>query len=73
MLNCHEATRLMSEAQERKLSLKEKSALEVHRMMCSGCRNFGKQMQVLHEIAHAYVQGADESASGATPQGDNRN
>ena len=44
MLNCHNATRLMSEAQERKLAVSEVMSLKFHRMMCQGCNNFGKQM-----------------------------
>lgn len=62
MLNCHEATRLMSEAQEHPLKLGEKVSLKMHVMMCSGCRNFGKQMHILREFTRAYAEGADESA-----------
>lgn len=60
MLNCHEATRLMSEAQERPLPLPEKVSLKLHTMMCSGCRNFGEQMGAIRQIAHAYAEGRDE-------------
>ncbi len=62
MLNCREATRLMSEAQEHPLELGETLSLKMHVMMCSGCRNFGRQMHSLREIARAYTKGADESA-----------
>ncbi len=58
MMNCQQATRLMSDAQERKLSLKDRTALKMHVMMCSGCRNFGQQMDTLRDIAHAYAKGA---------------
>lgn len=57
MLNCREVTQLFSEAQERKLGLKEKLSLQVHTMMCSGCRNFGSQMQILRQIARTYAKG----------------
>lgn len=67
MMNCQEATRLLSDAQERELSLKDRAALKFHIMMCSGCRNFGKQMGTLRDIAHSYAKGAeseeDSSAS----------
>ena len=62
MLNCQGATRLLSEAQEQKLGLQERMALQMHLVMCSGCRNFGKQMHTLRQITRAYVQGADERA-----------
>jgi|CXWL01.1.fsa_nt_gi hypothetical protein len=62
MLNCQEVTRLLSQAQEQKLGLQERLPLQMHLMMCSGCRNFGKQMDVLRQLARAYVRGADERA-----------
>ncbi len=60
MLNCREATRLSSEAQERALALKERMSLTMHVMMCSGCRNFGKQMHTLRQVMRAYANGDDE-------------
>ncbi len=56
MMNCQQATRLLSDAQERELSLKDRAALKFHVMMCSGCRNFGKQMGTLRDIAHSYAK-----------------
>ena len=47
MLSCEEATRLLSEAQDRKLLLPEKLRLETHMAMCKGCRNYRKQMSFL--------------------------
>jgi len=60
MLNCHEVTQLLSESQERSLSLKERLPLKMHLMMCSGCRNFGQQMHTLRQVTHAYVKGENE-------------
>jgi len=57
MMNCKQATRLLSEAQERQLSLKEKATLRMHTAMCSGCRNFGKQMGIIRSLTHQFVQG----------------
>ncbi len=63
MLNCHDATRLMSEAQERPLKFGEKMELRLHVSMCSGCRNFGKQMGSIRSIARAYVKRRDRGES----------
>ncbi|WP_225672914.1 zf-HC2 domain-containing protein [Thalassolituus marinus] len=52
-MNCEQATRLMSEAQERPLNLKEKTELKFHTVMCSGCRRFGEQMTVLRQLTKA--------------------
>ncbi len=63
MMNCQQATRLLSDAQERELSLKDRAALKFHVMMCSGCRNFGKQMDTLSDIAHNYAKGSDSDGA----------
>ena len=57
MLNCHEATRLLSESQERPLRVNERVGMRMHLMMCSGCRNFERHMAVMRkamrEFAHS--------------------
>lgn len=63
MPNCHDATRLMSEAQERDLAFKERLSLKIHVMICSGCRNFGEQMHTLRLAMRAYANGDDERAN----------
>ncbi|GIX23546.1 MULTISPECIES: zf-HC2 domain-containing protein [Caldimonas] len=63
LLTCVQATRLMSEAQERELAFTERLPLKVHVMMCSGCRHFQTQMGVLRRLARAYAQGQDERAA----------
>ncbi len=60
MLNCHDATRLMSQSQERALSLVEQMSLKLHKMMCSGCRHFDEQMGAIRMVTRAYVQGKNE-------------
>ena len=65
MLNCQNTTRLYSESQERPLTLQERMSIKMHVSMCSGCRNFGKQMHILRQTARAYVKGADERTSKA--------
>jgi predicted anti-sigma-YlaC factor YlaD len=57
MLSCEQATRLLSERQERALSLSEKTSLTMHTAMCSGCRQFGRQVVSLREL----VRSAPES------------
>lgn len=55
MLSCKDATRLMSEAQDRKLAVSEKMGLELHLMICKGCTNFGKQMDFLRQACRGYL------------------
>lgn len=71
MKSCLEATRLMSEAEERPLQLPERLSLAFHTAICSGCRNFGRQMPLLREAMRRYAaRGDDRAASDATADGE---
>lgn len=61
MMNCQQATRLISESQDRTLSLSEKMALKMHVMMCAGCKNFSLQIPFLSQAMKAYAEGFDEA------------
>lgn len=60
MMNCEHTTRLISESQERPLSLPKKINLNLHLMMCRGCKNFSLQVPFLSQAMRAYAQGKDE-------------
>jgi hypothetical protein len=62
VLNCHDATLLMSESQERPLSLMEHMSLKLHVSMCSGCKNFKGQMSTLRMMTRSYAKGKAEQA-----------
>jgi len=55
MLNCKEVTHLLSEAQDRKLGLGERLPLRLHLAMCQGCRNYGRQLDLLREATRGYA------------------
>jgi len=46
-MTCKHATQLLSEAQERQLSRRERSGLRFHVFICVACRRFKKQLQFL--------------------------
>ena len=46
-LSCKEATRLMSQAEDRELSPQERAALKAHLAICKACRAANDQMQQL--------------------------
>ena len=58
MLTCKRATELASQAMERELTLGEKIALRLHKLVCRPCDNFDRQVQFLHEMAR--TAGADD-------------
>ncbi|MCC6880463.1 MAG: zf-HC2 domain-containing protein [Rhodocyclaceae bacterium] len=62
MLSCKEITRLVSESQERRLSVIERVQLEMHLAMCKGCANFRKQMDFLRVACRRYASGAGPGA-----------
>jgi len=66
MLNCKEATRLMSEAQDRQLGMGEKLQLEMHLAMCRGCRNFREQMDFLRMACRRFMQRRDGGDDGSS-------
>jgi predicted anti-sigma-YlaC factor YlaD len=56
MLNCKQATALMSQRMDKELGLWQKIGLQMHLMMCSGCRNFRTQMEFLRQSCQKFTQ-----------------
>ncbi|MFZ5567083.1 MAG: zf-HC2 domain-containing protein [Pseudomonadota bacterium] len=54
MLSCKEVNRLLSEAQDRPLALRERLPLRLHLAMCQGCRNFEKQLDFLRQATRQF-------------------
>ncbi len=54
MLSCKEASELMSQAQERKLTWTEKLSLKLHVAMCDACTRFARQLQFLQQSMRRY-------------------
>ncbi len=57
--SCKAATRLRSQALDRKLPLRQRFGLGLHLMLCKWCRRYGKQITFLRDAAHEH---ADEMA-----------
>jgi len=55
IIPCQKATRLISEAMERKLTLKESIKLKLHLSVCDLCERFLKQIQSLRKLLRAYT------------------
>ena len=52
--SCKAATRLQSEALDRKLPLRQRFGLRLHLMLCKWCRRYGKQITFLRDAAHEH-------------------
>lgn len=57
MLNCRQATELMSQEQDRPLSLAERLGLRLHVLICTGCSNYRRQMGVLRAACRRFGSG----------------
>ena len=60
IIPCQEATRLMSLAMERKLSLKERFDLKMHLCVCDLCTRFLKQIHGLRNLLRHYTPQAEK-------------
>lgn len=54
MLTCREATELMSQGHDRRLSLAERVALRMHVLICRGCRATERHLAFLRTATSAW-------------------
>jgi Putative zinc-finger len=47
MLNCKQTSQLISQSLDRKLTLRERFALQLHLMLCKYCKRFSQQVQIM--------------------------
>lgn len=47
MMSCKQASRLLSQSQERRGSLRQRLALRLHLAFCAACRQFSRQLALL--------------------------
>jgi predicted anti-sigma-YlaC factor YlaD len=60
-MKCSEATRTLSEAQERSLAPGELVPLEMHLALCPACRNYGDQLRFLREaVRNGYARQSED-------------
>lgn len=57
MLSCKQATELMSQEQDRALSVAERIGLRLHVWICAGCHNYRRQMHVLRAACRRFGGG----------------
>ena len=56
MLNCKQASELLSQSLDREMTLREKILLRLHLLLCHGCNNFAEQMQVVRKVCRNYLE-----------------
>ena len=54
MLNCKQASELISQSVDETLPLRKRLALRVHLFICDGCSNFTSQIDFLRKVANRH-------------------
>jgi putative zinc finger protein len=54
MVSCKEATRLLSQQQDRTLSYAERVKLRLHLAVCAACTRFSRQLAFMREAFSRY-------------------
>lgn len=64
MLSCKEATRLVSEGLDRKMSFLRRMGLRFHVLMCRGCSRYARQITALNRlVSNHYADGPPAEVS----------
>lgn len=53
--SCRETSELVSQAQDRPLTFRERVRVHVHLPLCNGCRNFRRQLEFIRHVARRYA------------------
>lgn len=69
MLDCKEASRLVSQSLDRRLDWRERCGLALHLALCAACRQFSRQLLWLREAWRRYARRAEEDESVRLPSG----
>lgn len=64
-LPCCEITPLISDARDRRLSIKERWRMVFHTAVCHGCRRFHKQTELIHKAIRSAL--TREESAGELP------
>lgn len=57
MPSCKEVSELLSQGQDRPLTAAERFGTRLHLLLCEGCRQFARQLDILRSAVRRYVEG----------------
>lgn len=57
VLTCREVTRIYSDELERPLGLRERTSVRLHRLVCTSCTHYRRQLWALRRMTNAYADG----------------
>jgi len=59
-ITCREATQITLQAEDRTMPLAERLSVRLHRRICSNCRRFFRQVQLMRQASARWRQYTDE-------------
>jgi hypothetical protein len=68
MLDCKEASRLVSQSLDRRLDWRERCGLALHLAMCAACRRFARQLRWLRQAWQHFARRVEADESLKMPQ-----
>lgn len=60
MLSCKQASQLLSQSLDRRLSWRERMGLRLHLMVCDVCQRFGRQLAIMRSAIRIMVQTGEQ-------------
>lgn len=59
MISCKEASELISQSMDRRLSFAERVRIRIHLLACQACTQYGKQLRFLRLAASRFSKGME--------------
>jgi hypothetical protein len=60
MLNCKQTSQLISQSLDRKLTLRERFALQLHLLICKYCKRFSQQVKIMRVSVRALINSVEK-------------
>ncbi len=61
MLDCKQTSQLISQSLDRKLTLRERFALQLHLILCKFCKRFSQQLQIIRVSMKSLVDEVEKN------------
>lgn len=61
MLDCKQTSQLISQSLDRKLTLRERCALQLHLILCKFCKRFSQQLQIIRVSVKSLVDEVEKN------------
>ena len=59
MLSCKDASQIISQSLDRKLTLRERFQLQIHLVLCKFCKRFSQQLEIMCVNVRAVVNSVE--------------